>query len=181
MAWSTCSSLQLLCVMGKDCVGAAQKWKQREVKDSSKGRQHHWKGWVDEPDRLDCKSAPNHVLGHFPSLLNKFLGTLVLPGVVKVSARRLTPGSALTPTLQPEARAGLRQAGAGRTGGCRRLLRGKRGSGTVWHLHSPAARGLSWLFPWYWLETGAARRLSSFGVPTSSPLNTAGSVCIPWC
>lgn len=39
-------------------------------------------GWKSQ----DCKSAPNHVLGHFLSLLNNFLGTLVLPEVVKVSA-----------------------------------------------------------------------------------------------
>lgn len=130
-------------------------------------------GWKSQ----DCKSAPNHVLGHFLSLLNNFLGTLVLPEVVKVSAPSLL-GSALTPTLQPEVRAGLWHTGAGDT---EWLLQGKRGLGMVQHSHSPAAGGLSWLFPWCWLETGAARGCSSFGVPTPSPLNAAGSTCIPSC
>lgn len=70
---------------------------------------YHWKGCVQKPGQLDCRSASKHMLWPFPSSYNMFL---VLREVIKVSetVRRVTPGSAFTPTFQYEVRAGLHRA-----------------------------------------------------------------------
>lgn len=144
---------------------------------------YHQRGCVQKPRQLDCRSASKHMLWPFPSSLNRFLGTLVLPEVIKVSetVRRVTPGSAFTSTFHNEVRVGLHRAKSMSYRYAQVI------SDYCWKWwaqawccsskRSPAAQGPELALPngtgWRFM-VAAAQVGARFGVSTVSPLNSVG-------